>query len=263
MIDPLPKGYSVKLEGGGGEQGNLFVLRPREIRVATAQFVRPAGFAKLPRTNDVVASISMQVDNQIIGGLSARLAKANVKVPPPREVQPRPRLMTQAPAQPAPAPAPAPATPNTDVTLNVSAAPALVTRTIASALRERQLPVAQVDEERGLVSSGPIPLNGAQMREAVTAEFFRGLKEGTGRHYVSFKIDRAADERSQVIVSVRIVLEKAEVNSPIGGRARTVEWQSRKAVQRDCYSSCAAVEVGAFPGDGVSKAVWPRLNGFA
>ena len=106
VIDPLPKGYSVKLEGGGGEQGNPFVLRPREIRVATAQFVRPAGFAKRPRTNDVVASISMQVDNQIVGGLSARLAKANVKVSPPREVQPRPRLMTQAPARSAPAPHP-------------------------------------------------------------------------------------------------------------------------------------------------------------
>ena len=217
VIDPLPKGYSVKLEGGGGEQGNPFVLRAREIRVATAQFVRPAGFAKRPRTNDVVASISMQVDNQIVGGLSARLAKANIKVSPPREVRPRPRLMTQAPARSAPASAPAPATPNTDVTLDVSAAPALVTRAIASALGERQLPVAQVDAERGLVSSGPIPLNDAQMREAVTAELFRGLKEATGQHYVSFKIDRAADERSQVIVSVRIVLEKAEVNSPIGG----------------------------------------------
>jgi hypothetical protein len=124
--------------------------------------------------------------------------------------------MTQAPAQPAPAPAPA--TPNTNVTLNVSAAPALVTRTIASALQERQVPVAQVDEERGLVSSGPIPLNGAQMREAVTAEVFGGLKEGPGRHYVSFKIDRAADDRSQVVISVLIVLEKVEVNNPIGGR---------------------------------------------
>jgi hypothetical protein len=214
VVDSLPQGYSVKLEGGGGEQGNVFFLRPREIGVATVEFVRPAGFAKLRRTNDVVASISMQAENQIIGGLSARLAKANVKVSPPREVQPRPRLMAQAPGQAAPAPA----APNTEVTLNVSAAPALVTRTIASALRERQVPVAHVDDERGLVSSGPIPLNGAQMREAVTAEFFRGLKEGTGRYYVSFKIDRAADERSQVIVSVRIVLEKAEVNSPIGGQ---------------------------------------------
>jgi hypothetical protein len=215
VIDPLPKGYSVKLEGGGGEQGNLFALRPRAIRVATAQFVRPAGFAKLPRTNDVVASISMQMDNQTIGGLSARLAKANVKVSPPPEVQPRPRLVTQAPAQLAPAPPAA----NTDVTLNVSAAPALVTRTSASALRERQVPVAQVDEERGLVSSGPIPLNDAQMREAIAAEFLRDLKEATGRYYVSFKIDRdAADERSQVIISVSILLEKAEVNSPIDGQ---------------------------------------------
>jgi hypothetical protein len=217
VIDPLPKGYNAKLEGGGGEQGSPFVLRAKEIRVATAQFVRSAGFAKRPRTNDVVASISMQVDNQIIGGLSARLAKANIKVSPPREVRPRPRLMTQAPAKSAPAQS-APATPNTDLTLNVSAAPALVTRTVASALRERQIPVAQVDEERGLVGSGPIPLNDAQMREAVAAEFLRGLKEATGQHYVSFKIDRdAADERSQVIISVRIFLEKAEVSSPIGG----------------------------------------------
>jgi hypothetical protein len=215
VVAPLPKGYSVKLEGGGGEQGDLFVLRPREIRVASAEFVRPPGFAKLQRTNDVVASMSMQMDNQIIGGLSARLAKANVKVSPPREELPRPRLMTQAPAQSAPAPV----APNTDVTLNVSAAPALVTRTIASALRERQLPVAQTDEERGLVSSGPIPLNDAQMREPVMAEFLRGLKEATGQYYVSFKVDKdAADERSQVIVSVSIILENGEANSPIRGR---------------------------------------------
>jgi hypothetical protein len=213
VVDSLPKGYSVKIEGGGGEHGDVFFLRRREIRVATAEFVRPAGFAKLQTRNDVVASISMQVDNQIIGGLSARLAKANVKVSTPREAQPRPRLMTQAPAQPAPATAAA----NTDVTLNVSAAPALVTRTIASALRERQLPVAQVDEERGLISSGAVPLNEAQMRDAVTAEFSRDLKEPKGLHYVSFKIDRAADERSQVTVSVRIVLEHAEGYSPISG----------------------------------------------
>lgn len=213
VVAPLPKGYSVKLEGGGGEQGDLFVLRPREIRVASAEFVRPPRFAKLQRTNDVVASMSMQMDNQIIGGLSARLAKANVKVSPPREELPRPRLMTQAPAQFAPA------TPSTDVTLNVSAAPALVTRTIASALRERQLPVAQTDEGRGLVSSGPIPLNDAQMREPVMAEFLRGLKEAMGQYYVSFKVDKdAADERSQVIVSVSIILENGEANSPIRGR---------------------------------------------
>jgi hypothetical protein len=215
VVGPLPKGYSVKLEGGDGEQGDLFVLRPREIRVASAEFVRPLGFAKLQRTNDVVASMSMQVDNQIIGGLSARLAKANVKVSPPRRELPRPRLMTQAPAQSAPATA----TPNTDVTLNVSAAPALVTRAIASALRERQIPVAQVDEQRGLVSSGPIPLNDAQMREAVAVEFLHGLKEATGQYYVSFKVDKdTTDERSQVIVSVSIILENGEADSPIRGR---------------------------------------------
>jgi hypothetical protein len=212
VVAPLPRGYRVKLEAGG-EEGNTLSLRPKEIRVATAQFVRPAGFAKERRTSDVVASISMQVDNQFIGGLSARLAKANVKLSPPREVTPRRRLVAQASGQPASAPA----LPNTEVTLNVSASSELVTRTIASVLRQRHILVAQADEERGLVSIGPIPLNKAQMREAVTAEFFRGMKRVTGRYYVSFKIDRIADQRSQVIISALIILENADY-SPIGGR---------------------------------------------
>jgi hypothetical protein len=56
------------------------------------------------------------------------------------------------------------------------------------------------------------------MREAVTAEFLRGMRQVTGRYYVSFKIDRVADQRSQVIISALIILENAELSSPIGGR---------------------------------------------
>ena len=213
VVAPLPRGYRVKLEEAS-EEGSTLSLRPKEIRVATAQFVRPARLAKQRRTSDVVASISMQIDNQFIGGLSARLAKANVKLSPPREVRPRRRLVAQASAEPGPAPA----WPNTEVMLNVSATSELVTRTIASALRERQILVVQADEERGLVSIGPLPLNDAQMREAVPAEFFRGMKQVTGRYYISFKIDRVADQRSQVIISALIILQNAQVYSPIGGR---------------------------------------------
>src|SRR5262249_202295 len=213
---PLPRGYRVKLEEGG-EEGNTLSLRPKEIRVGTAQFVRPARFARQRRTSDVVASISMLVDNQFIGGLSARLAKANVKPSPRREARPKRRLVAQASGQQS-APAAAPALPNTEVTLNVSATSEFVTRTIASALRQRQIPVAHADEERGRVSIGPVPLNDAQMREAITAEFLRGMRQVTGRYYVSFKIDRVADQRSQVIISALIILENAELNSPIGGR---------------------------------------------
>ena len=146
------------------------------------------------------------------------MAKANVKPSPPREVTPRRRLVAQASSQPAPAPEPAPPLPNTDVTLDVSAASELVTRAIASVLRQRQIPLAHADEERGRVSIGPVPLNDAQMREAVPAEFFRGTKQVTGRYYLSCKIDRVADQRSRVIISALIVLEYPEVSSPIGGR---------------------------------------------
>ena len=114
-------------------------------------------------------------------------------------------------AQASPQTAPAPASPNTEVTLNVSVSSELVTRSIASALRERQILVAQADEERGLVSIGPVPLNDAQMRETVAAEFVRGIKQVTGRYYVSFKSNRAADryQTSQVLVSALIILENA------------------------------------------------------
>jgi hypothetical protein len=87
VIDPLPRGYSVKVEAGRKNR-NTLLLRPKEIRVATAQFVRPAGVEKERRTSDVVGSISMRVGNELIGGLSVLLAKAN------------------APAQPAPPPQP-------------------------------------------------------------------------------------------------------------------------------------------------------------
>jgi hypothetical protein len=93
VIGPLPRGYSVKVEAGG-KDGNTLSLRPKEIRVATAQFVRPAGVEKERRTSDVVASISMWVDNQLIGGLSALLAKANEPAqpaPPPQPPRRTPR----------------------------------------------------------------------------------------------------------------------------------------------------------------------------
>ena len=114
-------------------------------------------------------------------------------------------------AQASPQTAPAPASPNTEVTLNVSVSSELVTRSIASALRERQILVAQADEERGLVSIGPVPLNDAQMRETVAAEFVRGIKQVTGRDHVPFKSNRAADhyQTSQVLVSALIILENA------------------------------------------------------
>jgi hypothetical protein len=93
VIGPLPRGYSVKLEAGGRNR-NTLSLRPKEIRVATAQFVRPAGVETERRTSDVVASISMRVDNQLIGGFSALLAKANAPAqpaPPPQRPRRTPR----------------------------------------------------------------------------------------------------------------------------------------------------------------------------
>ena len=86
-------------------------------------------------------------------------------------------------------------------------------------LREPQILVAQADEEHGLGGIGPIPLNAAWRREAVMGGF-----------YVSFRIERAADQRSQVIVSGAFHFGKRGGPQPDRRLDCAVEWQPRKAV---------------------------------
>jgi hypothetical protein len=106
----------------------------------------------------------------------------------------------------------------TAVTLTTRAVPGLVVRAIAESLRQRQLPVEQVDEERGLVSSGSISLSAAQVREHITPQAAVALTpEQDGRYFVSFKVERA-EQGARVDVSVRIIVEGGDLDSPIGGK---------------------------------------------
>jgi hypothetical protein len=217
VVAGLPKGYTATIRGTarGTEQPSVLRLKNKELQVATLELARPAQFDKEQRTQDVVAHVSMLVDNKPVGGLSIRLARANVRVRPAVEpASPGTRVAQGATPSPMPSPA---APPNPAVTLNVPALPVAAVRAIAAVLEQQRVPVSQADAERGLVSAGPVPLNGAQMREVIPPQFLQGIREATGRYYVTFKLDRF-EQSTRVTVTTLIVVEKAELDSPIGGR---------------------------------------------
>jgi hypothetical protein len=212
VTDRLPPGYSAIVREF--QAGSELSLGPKEVQVATLQLTRPPDFDKQQRTSDVVASISLQVDGKPVGGgLSFLLARRNARSDAADQPDSTRIAQETTPQMPAPA---APANPT--VTLTARAAPAAVMRAIAGVLEQQRVPVSQADAERGLVSAGPAPLNATQMREVIPAQFMEGVREATGRYYVSFKLDRTTDQSTQVTVTTLIVVEKAELDSPIGGR---------------------------------------------
>ncbi len=211
MTTPLPRGYTAKLRVAGLDK--VLSLKPREIRMADLMFTRPAGFQKEKRTTDVVANISMLAGTEPVGGVSVRLAKATVAVKPPSEKTNPRQLVAQ--AQPAQAPAPE-ATPQTVATLPGN--PALIARAAAEVLRSRKEPIAQVDPERGLVSSGSVPLRGQALRQVVPTRFVAGMPaDAEGRYLVSFHAESAADNQSRVTIGVRVIIGNPAADSPVGG----------------------------------------------
>ncbi len=207
----LPKGYGVRLAGLSND--NTLTLRPREIRVATLTLVRPLDFEKQRRAQDVVASISMQVGSKTVGGLSLRLARANIQAKPSGVVnrkvlkaQGAPHMLV--PTRPRPVP----------VQATVPRPPQTVIEAVVRMLRERKYRVAQVDPLRGIVSSGAVPLNVGQIRQVVVQEFARNLPaDAAARYFVSVQVKSPSPQSSQITVSARVVLENRFADSPIGG----------------------------------------------
>lgn len=207
----LPKGYDVRL--AGLSKDNTLTLRPREIRVATMTLIRPPDFEKQRRAQDVVASISMQVGSKTVGGLSVRLARANIQVKPSGVVN-RKTLRAQGPRHPLVRKPQRPV----PIQTTVPRPPQTVIEAVVRVLRERKYRVAQVDGPRRIVSSGAVPLNASQIRQVVMPEFARNLPaDATARYYVSFRVESASPQSSQITVSARVVLENRFADSPIGG----------------------------------------------
>ena len=208
MTTPLPRGYAAELRVAGMDN-KFLTLNPREIRVASLILTRPPNFNKERLTTDVVANVSMLAGSVSVGGVSVRLAKAMVAVTPPP---------SQPVAQGQPAPASAIESPLQPTTTILQGNEELIVRAATEVLRLRDEPIALVDPERGLVSSGSVPLRGEALQQVVPERFLAGMPaDAEGRYLVSFHIEKAGDNQSRVTIEVRVILGNSLADSPIGG----------------------------------------------
>lgn len=213
VVSGVPKGYVARLTGM--PNGDYVTLQPEKLMLATLVLARPASFAQARRTRDVVAHVSLIVDNRAVGGISVRLAKANVRVPkrPVRTIAlGRAQLLKGSRAVPEPRPSAAP-------TVRVAAPVTTVVRALSDQLRQQNIPVAVADDKTGIVSSGSVPLSHQQLVAAVPPDFAKGLPgEARGRYLISFANRSTANAVTEIQVSVRIIIDAGQVDSPIGGQ---------------------------------------------
>jgi hypothetical protein len=200
-----------------GSHTEFFTLNPHEIRVANLTLIRPPGFMRKRRTTDVVANVAMLADGKPVGGVSVRLAKANVPVEPPAPVPNPPVLVAQGPVPVTP-----PSEPPPVFVITLPVDKATVVRAAAEVLQQRNYPVAVADPGRGLVSSGSVLLSARELEQLVPPQFLAGMPEdGEGRYLVSFLVEEitasTSAAQSRVMVLVRIILGNQAVDSLIGG----------------------------------------------
>jgi hypothetical protein len=211
---PLPRGYTATLRVRGA--GKVLSLKPGETRVAELTLTRPLNFKNEKRPADVVANVSMLVGRVPVGGISVRLAKATVAAKPRRTNVPPRLLVTQ--RQP-PAIQPRPIQPPLQPAKILSGNETLIMRAATNVLRIQKAPIALVDPERGLVSSGSVPLRGQKLRQIVPARFLAGEPaDAEGRYLVSFHVEKDGDSQSRVTIGVRVILSDPTEDGPLRGK---------------------------------------------
>ena len=108
--------------------------------------------------------------------------------------------------------------------MTVPLAPSETHDSIAKYLTAKKITVVQNDPRRGLISSGPLPLDHQQLLDAIPQEAYRLVPEqGDGLYYVTFKTSKAPTPggpgRSQITIMVRILVKgNQDLDSPLRGR---------------------------------------------
>jgi hypothetical protein len=229
-ISKLPEGFraTATLVDRRGEPSNE--LQPGEIGVARLRFVRPPKFRS---THDIVADVSVRVGNEIVGGVSARLARAaraekfsspglplqswnrdgKVIVGADQTVKPVPTGQENPPA----------AKQRIDLTtvklrgvsIVLTYKPEEVFQAALATMRQRDEAISLADFEKGLINSRSIALTVAQMREFVVHEDFRRVQKHGGRYLFSFVI-RPAVDGTEVTASTTIIANNM-TDSFLGG----------------------------------------------
>jgi hypothetical protein len=190
-VTGLPPGYSAELLEGPAPFGKPFALKPNEIRVAVVQFTAPPETANNPPSQDVVANINLQVGGNVVGGISARLFKAEGS-----------HLR------------------------NFDAPCDRVFEAIKAVLKAGKEPVSLADPQRGLINTGSIDVDRDTLLQYVVPDAARELERApqelsvkgatAGRYLLSFRI-RCLDEKTTQVEVNSLIVASQTAESPIGG----------------------------------------------
>lgn len=194
-------------------------LRPRELRVGTITLTPPPASVTAHLTKDLVYNVSSVVDGKTVGGFSILLARANVRPMVPIRHGPAPVVSREVPV-----PQPKGSAQRPTYRFTAPMAAASVRESIVQYLISRKINVEQNDAERGIISSGSIPLNHEELLTAVPGPVGQKIPANvTGEYFVTFHTVETASEggsaRSQVTVTTRIMVNNSgNLDSPLRGR---------------------------------------------
>ncbi len=231
-VSKLPEGFrtTATLLDRDGKAVESMRLRPGEIGVASLRFIRPS---KYRAKRDVVADVNVRVGDQVVGGVSARLARAGAPTPAAKPGLPLPSWnqggkviagadQTVKPVETSRENPPA-AEQNIDltsvklrgVTVVLPYKPAEVFEAALSTMRQRDEPVVLTDREKGLINSRSIALTADQMQTMVVPDDLKRVKRVAGRYVFSLAI-RPVAEGSEITASTTIIANNV-MDSFLGG----------------------------------------------
>lgn len=184
-VSDLPKGFTIRSEDDQLKFNEPFPIKANEIRTVGLTITPPEGFESRRIKKDVVAHIDMLVNEEIIGGLSIRLARAqeskgrNIEVVKFKEREDK------------------------------------LFELILAMLKERDVPVSLANPKSFLINTGPVNLNRRQLQTATDEDEHKRISRDGGRYIASFKVTKS-DDGSQVEIAV-LILAEAPVGSMLGG----------------------------------------------
>ena len=201
------------------EVQRVVALKPRELQMGTITLTPPPASVTAHLTQDLVYNVNSVIDGRTVGGFSILLARANVRPTTPIRRGPAPVVSRSVPV---PQPVGNAQKPTYQMTAPLAAAS--VRASIVEYLTSQKIKVEQNDAERGIVSSGMIPLNHAELVAAIPSAVAQKIPaDADGEYFVTFRTEQAASQggrpASRVVISTRIMVNNSgNLDSPLRGR---------------------------------------------
>jgi hypothetical protein len=230
LVDKLPQGYSAVLRVRGVDNpAKGFVMEPGEVRVATVTFGAPKLAIGAP-PQEVIANITVSLDGELVGGISARLSKGPrepnlsglhpatgpIEVPPPRRLEPSGKQAPQQKVEEQPLR-------TIPAAVSVRSAfkqdYATVYKGILGLLEGRKLKVALADENRGLINTVRVNVKADELVTLIEPEFKKYVGKDGGDYWLSFWL-RPTEGGAEVGVDSMITVSST-LDAPVGKRLKS------------------------------------------